>query len=524
MNKNNMRIRDGLFFALIKNNVIRTVVGILMLLVTAALFLVLVFVKITNIPEFRIEEQMGILRSGDFESLDVNEINRGNGTIEILNEELNIVYSTGVENQYTNEDIEQIIPISLLGGTFTKTEYYENDQLLILYSAYSEDKGSYLVVDEFNRYVDSNNFSLIKEVYEEVDFAYITESYLENSKLFKFEFDTVSGENHILLLQFVEPVKVVSTAFEASITTGLWLSIIAYIAFMVWSIRSLSKKIKEPLETLDNAMFEFSEGNYDNILEYTAVNELSSIMNTFNQMVEKLNTADKENKRLIEDRERLIADIAHDLKTPITITRGYAKALIDGKIDSKEHHDYYEKVYNKTTELNNLIDVFANYSKLSHPEFTLSLESVNITEFFRTYLANNYNYIVDKGFIVENEIPETELYCLIDIVHFRRVLDNILSNFIKYNPKETSFDFEVKRKKKSCIIIFRNNGPKIEESLIGELFKPFTMADQSRTSNKNSGLGLATVQKILTLHNGSIEYNEKELKKNEFIIRLQLAR
>ncbi len=467
---------------------------------------------------------MGALRSGDFEVLDIDELNKGNGTIEILDESLDIVYPYSLEKKYSVEDISRITPISLSGGMFTRTEFYEDGTLFILFSSYEGEEGSFLVIDEFNHYVDSNNFSFVKEVYEEEDLAYITSSYLENILHFKYEFETIVGEKHILLFHYEEKVKVVSTGFEASITAGLWLSIVAYVVFMVWSIRSLSKKIKEPLEILDNAMFEFSEGNYDNILEYKAVNELSSIMNTFNQMVDKLNTSDKENKRLVEDRERLIADIAHDLKTPITITRGYAKALIDGKIEKNDYLDYYEKIYNKTTQLNDLINVFANYSKLSHPEFTLKLEPVDITEFFRNYVASNYNYILDKGFKVANDISEQEMICEIDLVHFRRVLDNILSNFVKYSPRYTLFDFEAKRDKNVCVITFRNNGPKIEKTLIEKLFKPFTMGDQSRTINKNSGLGLATAQKIITLHNGDIKYNEEELRKNEFVIQIPLIK
>ncbi|QHI73002.1 sensor histidine kinase [Aminipila terrae] len=218
-----------------------------------------------------------------------------------------------------------------------------------------------------------------------------------------------------------------------------------------------------------------------------------------------------------EQRQKMLADISHDLKTPITTIQGYAKALADGMIAEEEQKKYLNKIYNKSIELTDLINTFYEYSKLEHPDFSFCFESIEIYEFLREYLAERYEEISDKGFELELDIPEDHAFCNVDKFQLKRAFDNIVNNSIKHNPKGTRLFINVTMDEQQSLnkfvrIVIADNGVGIPQELTASIFDPFVVGDDSRTSKQGSGLGLSISRKIIEGHGGNIALETGEEK------------
>ena len=231
-------------------------------------------------------------------------------------------------------------------------------------------------------------------------------------------------------------------------------------------------------------------------------------------MISKLEDSENQRKKLMNDKERMMADISHDLKTPITSIQGYAKALSDGIIPEGDKDKYIKIIYEKSKKLTDLINIFHEYSKLEHPDFTLTFEKVDLSEYLRAYIALKYEDIVENGFDIEVDIPEEEVEVKIDKVQLQRVFDNILGNSIKHNEKGTNIYVSLEERGDVCEIIIADDGKGVPKEIADNIFEAFTVGDESRNSKQGSGLGLAIAKAIVDLHGGTIELEPEPL--NEF--------
>ena len=267
------------------------------------------------------------------------------------------------------------------------------------------------------------------------------------------------------------------------------------------------------LEKLNKAMELLTEGKRKKPVDYSGPREFVDICDRFNIMVSKLEDSENQRKKLMNDKERMMADISHDLKTPITSIQGYAKALSDGIIVDEDKDKYIKIIYEKSKKLTELINIFHEYSKLEHPDFNLIFEKVDLSEYLRAYIALKYEDIVESGFNIEVDIPEEEMEIKIDKVQLQRVFDNILGNSIKHNEKGTNIYVSLKEKNDIYEIIIADDGKGISKDIANNIFEAFTVGDESRNSKQGSGLGLAIAKTIVDLHGGTIELEPESLKK-----------
>ena len=143
---------------------------------------------------------------------------------------------------------------------------------------------------------------------------------------------------------------------------------------------------------------------------------------------------------------------------------------------------------------------------MEHPNFLLNLQIVDICEFLRGYLADRYDEIQLAGFYLQADIPEEPIYVNLDGPQFRRALDNILYNSVKYNSLGTVLAVGIEKNEKnskSVGIYIADNGIGVSPDQRETIFQPFVMGDESR-SGGGSGLGLAISKRIVESHGGSI--------------------
>ena len=304
----------------------------------------------------------------------------------------------------------------------------------------------------------------------------------------------------------------------------VWLLVIPlYLADAGLFIWWLSRKIGRPLRRLNDAVVSQSEGRISRVGNCGGTREIRRIGESFDRFSDRLAESEAERRRLDEGRQKLIADISHDLKTPITVIAGYADAICDGKVPPEETQRYLHVIQAKAQTLTELVDTFHEYSKVEHPEFVLHPERTDLCEFLREYLAGKYDEIDLAGFSLEISIPEKPVFCPLDQPQFRRVLDNLLSNALRHNRLGTALFSDVTVSGTQALLRVGDNGAGIPPERAKYIFDPFVVGSDARTG-KGSGLGLAITRRIMEKHGGTISLAPRPTpgRSTEFLLRLPL--
>lgn len=521
--------RGSIFSLLINNYILFTVI----IIISAIL--------INNVSNYLIfgdydatlgltKKYQNYLKEEKFNKLNLKEITGEDGTIEILDENYNLIYSLGkdINKEKYNEDEINAIPNYRKDDTYLNIyDYYsengESYNLIIAESYYSEGVISnslkstskwFKVLDKnLNVILESDN-APAKKNYTEKEIIYMRGYY--NNGLFIEKYQYINNDG-IKRTAIIKSRELYTNSFfkKMNILTKIDFVVfgIAYIILVVIFVFVLRSKFYEPLEKLNKAMELLTEGKRKKPVDYSGPREFVDICDRFNIMVSKLEDSENQRKKLMNDKERMMADISHDLKTPITSIQGYAKALSDGIIVDKDKDKYIKIIYEKSKKLTELINIFHEYSKLEHPDFNLIFEKVDLSEYLRAYIALKYEDIVESGFNIEVDIPEEEMEIKIDKVQLQRVFDNILGNSIKHNEKGTNIYVSLKEKNDIYEIIIADDGKGISKDIANNIFEAFTVGDESRNSKQGSGLGLAIAKTIVDLHGGTIELEPESLKK-----------
>lgn len=236
------------------------------------------------------------------------------------------------------------------------------------------------------------------------------------------------------------------------------------------------------------------------------------------EKVEKIREYDRKQQEMFTQRRNLLlSDVAHDLKTPITTVAGYAQALNDHMVESKEKQEEYLKaIYAKSMQMSHMITLLFDYVKLDSEGFVLKKEDYDLAELLRICVAGVYMDVEQAGMELEAEIPEERCMAQIDSMQLMRAVTNLLVNAMKHNPKGTKILISMEGQPKEWVIRIADSGVKIEEKLAEHIFDPFVMGDASRSQNRGSGLGLGIASKIIQMHDGSLalEQQNSDEKRN----------
>lgn len=359
-----------------------------------------------------------------------------------------------------------------------------------------------MVLDSALRVV-SGGLSAGKTAYTQRELDYLLGRASEQESFYRYDFTARSGAQRTLLLRIPVLTEENYSRLLRS-ADRLWLlALPLYLAaaggFILW----LDKRIRRPLDRLGHAIVGLGEGRPARAADCGGPREIRRLGENFDAMARKLDESEQERRALDESRQTLIADISHDLRTPITVISGYTSAIRDGKVPPAELPRYLEAIDNKAQALSGLIDTFYEYSRTEHPDFRLARVETDLCEFLREYLAEKYDEIDLAGFELQVEIPETPFPCLLDGFQFRRALDNILSNALRHNRLGTVIRFEVRTQPARASILIADNGEGIPAALRAHVFEPFRTGDESRPAG-GSGLGLTIAKRIVELHGGSI--------------------
>ncbi|MGG3575286.1 HAMP domain-containing sensor histidine kinase [Bacillus gobiensis] len=300
----------------------------------------------------------------------------------------------------------------------------------------------------------------------------------------------------------------VFSSFKTFIPILLGVILIGLIATNGFLTYFVSRSIIKPVNQLSRAAKKISTGELDFTITSHKNDELGKLSETFEDMRKKLKESTELQRQYENNRKELLANISHDLKTPITSIKGHVEGIMDGVANTPEKtQEYIKVIFAKSKELDHLIDELFLYSKLDLNKITFHFETINIRAYLQDFIEElTFDYQKDGvTFALEAEANDPYLVNA-DRDQLKRVLINIVGNSLKYLDKENKkIKLIIIPKTNHLIIQINDNGSGIPEDVLPHIFTNFFKADPSRVSAKGgSGLGLAIVKEIVKGHGGSV--------------------
>ncbi|QQK06976.1 HAMP domain-containing sensor histidine kinase [Miniphocaeibacter halophilus] len=299
---------------------------------------------------------------------------------------------------------------------------------------------------------------------------------------------------------------------------------ILFLAFYIFMIillsKRLSNKIKKPIDKMLFAMDRVKDGEKGVQIDFQTKNELNELKDNFNDMIIKLEREEEYRIKKEEEKNKLLLDLSHDIKTPISTIKSYSLALKDDLVKEEDKKDYYDILDKKASRISYLVDEMTNMLKLDNKDYKLYMEKANFSEVVRQTVSEYYNELENKKIDVEVNLPKDDIYINIDLNLIKRVLNNLMENQLKYNSG-TFTRISLEEENNKLILEISDNGKLIDKNTRKTLFNPFVRGDKARSTSGGLGLGLSISKTIINKHKGEIYYSNKG-NLNNFVVELNI--
>ena len=295
--------------------------------------------------------------------------------------------------------------------------------------------------------------------------------------------------------------------------TALVILIFTSVSVGLWIYRSVAT----PLVKLRKATQNIKDGNLDFVLDVEGTDEFAELCRDFEEMRRRLKESAEEKLVLDKENKELISNISHDLKTPITAVKGYVEGIMDGVADTPEKMDRYVRtIYNKTVEMDHLINELTFYSKIDTNRIPYTFSKLNVEDYFSDCAEEVGLELETRGIqLCYANYVDSDVQVIADGEQIRRVIHNIISNAIKYMDRGKGMkgiiQIRVKDVGDFVQVEIEDNGKGIAAKDLPYIFDRFYRTDVSRNSAKGgSGIGLSIVRKILEDHGGKVWATSRE--------------
>lgn len=517
--------------SLIKNTIIYFILFIATIILT--------FLLVNKLVDYRFDNSFlyiddllsyeDLLRNDEYDKLPLNKFKHNN--FLVYNEDFEVLYSTDTQlnNIIVYEDLEFI-------NDYYDSSYYtvyekniKNEKFYHIIKSKSSENGTneyvdFAYLDRDYNILNGNLFGDRKSLTER-EFTLIEGNHTKGISIEKASYETIDEEKRIIVflskeLTTNELQKAINNINQTWIYfIPIFIAIILIYAYLIVS------NIKKSLEPINIALENYEKNNEFSIENSKISKEFIRLIYNFKRIFNKLKREEEKKNEIYLERSRIFANLSHDLKIPLTVIEGYSKAFLDGIVPTNKERIYLEAIYNKCEEATNVINSLLEFTKYDNNGLDINLEDVNLSEYFTKYLANKYSDIEIAKFKLDVKIPSTKIIYKIDKKIMNRMLDNLISNALKYNEKGTTIYFKLEKIKKTIRITVADNGVGIKDELKDNIFNPFVSGDSSRGSNTGTGLGLAIVKRAVEINGGTIRLVKKPHKpyKTEFIVEFLIS-
>ena len=278
------------------------------------------------------------------------------------------------------------------------------------------------------------------------------------------------------------------------------------------------RKIHRPLQNLVLGMKRVAQGEERVELSMQTEKEFVEIQEAFNHMTEELHAQKAENEKMSKNRQKMLLELSHDIKTPVATIKSYAFALQEGIVSETELDKYYRTIALKADRVDTMAADLFTMLKMESADYALELKKTDLSELTRRICAEFYEELTGAGFDFVIEIPEHAIYVNADEKLLIRVVSNLLTNAGKYNRTGKRIEIRLEERGEEVHLWVKDDGKPIEPELQDTMFAAFVRGESTRSTKGGTGLGLAIAKAVMEKHGGDIFYQEEE--GNKFEIRI----
>ncbi len=341
--------------------------------------------------------------------------------------------------------------------------------------------------------------------------------------------DTIQGYLYVVLggQEYDSNVQLI----ESSYSVKLWsYTIIVSLIIALIAGWFIFRFITRRIEQLSNGIDEFKQNDFKQPIDLpTRFNhngdEIDRLGATCQEMSDRIQKLILELKQNDDSRRELVANVSHDLRTPLASLKGYLETLLlkSDSLNDEECYYYVEIAYQHSQQLGNLISELFELSKLENNCDHLSFEAFSLSELAHD-ICQKYKLKADhKGLTLTTDIPKEPAFVSADIALIQRVIENLIDNAIKYTPSGGNIQLSVCIADNKVNTTITDTGQGIDEKNLPHIFERFYQVDKHRNS-EGSGLGLAISKRILQLHNSHIEVHSQKPQGTAFSFSLSSSR
>lgn len=326
------------------------------------------------------------------------------------------------------------------------------------------------------------------------------------------------GDNHYTVVSAVTDAKGHLTAYlfvsrdtraalsvwEAMLPMLFMVSMVVLMLALLFGLAN-SRALAQPLREMADAARRFGRGDLSVRVDASSEDEIGELGEAFNSMADSLEKSEQR-------RREFIANVSHELKTPMTTIAGYADGILDGTIPPESEKKYLQTISSETKRLSRLVRSMLELSRIQagNREDLLS-QSFDISEVLRRTLVNFIDKIEERGLDVDFQVPEEPIVVMGNADAITQVVYNLFDNAVKFSRNGTELGVSLWKDDAKAYVSVRNHGSTIPEAEIPLLFERFHKSDRSRSQDRDGvGLGLYIVKTILNNHGEDIAVTSRQ--------------
>ncbi len=305
----------------------------------------------------------------------------------------------------------------------------------------------------------------------------------------------------------------------ASLERILLYSLLASILTAIIAGFLIARSLTKPIANISQAAKDFANGNYDRRTTATDNNEIGSLGRTFNSMADSLT-------QIEQNRRNFLANVSHELKTPVTSIQALSETILDGLAPKPEQQQrYIGTILQESQRLNRLISDLLDLSQLEADELSIVCEKLDLSSWIKTEANKIEPLLLPKQLTLQLEIPENLPYGWGDADRLEQVLTNLVTNAIRYSPNQSTITIRLATIKHHIAISVIDSGLGISPDDLPYIWDRFYRADKSRARNcGGTGLGLAITKKLVQAMQGDITVHSKIDEGSTFTFTLPIAK
>lgn len=281
------------------------------------------------------------------------------------------------------------------------------------------------------------------------------------------------------------------------------------------------RKTREDLQYINDKLNGIiSENSKEKVLCITHHQDIQALLNTLNLLLEHKDKTVSDHKRSQESIRKMLSNISHDLKTPLTVILGCIETIqLDKTLSDCQREALLTRTYEKAREVLDLMNEFFDLARLESDDREIPLERLHMNEIVRKSILSFYDLLNTRGVTVEFEIPDEAIFVLGNEEAMSRVLQNLISNAITHGADGHYLGVTLRSDDLQVYLEVTDKGKGIEEIYYDRIFeRMYTLEDSRNKQYQGSGLGLTITRRLVERMNGRITLQSRPFEKTTFFL------